>query len=99
LLLRVTLANTICTALELAEVLGITDRRVRQLTKDGVLERARSKLNGMHYRLGESVQRFVKYKCDLVSEECEATNGVYDNARAKRMAAMAALAELELAAA
>jgi len=89
-------ANKLCSAAGLAEILGVTDRRVRQLVRDGILKSAQSRLNGMHFRLAESVQRFAKYKCDLVSEKLEASNGEYDRARAKRMAAMAAMAELEL---
>ena len=77
-------------------VLGVSDRRVRQLVKDGVLKHARSRRNGMHFRLGDSVQRFVKYQCDLVRGKLDAIDGEYDKARAKRMAAMAAMAELEL---
>jgi phage terminase Nu1 subunit (DNA packaging protein) len=95
----VTLANTICTAAELSEVLGVTDRRVRQLTHDGVLKCARSK-NGVgryRYRLADSVQRFVSYEKESATELVKHDDDDYNRARGKRMAAMAALAELELA--
>jgi len=89
-------ANALCTAAELAEVLGITDRRVRQLTKAGALKCARTKLNGMHFRLADSVQRFVKYECDLVTEQCAVGNGEYERARTRRALAAAQLLELQV---
>jgi len=90
-------ANAICSASQLGEVLGVSDRRVRQLTKDGVLKCARTRLNGMHYQLGESVQSLLRYRCELVTEECARRNGEYEAARARRMCALAEQVELELA--
>jgi phage terminase Nu1 subunit (DNA packaging protein) len=90
-------ANAICSALQLGEILGVTDRRVRQLTKDGVLKCARTKLNGMHYRLGESVQRFLKHRDDCLSTQFDKNEGDYEMARARRMRAAAESAELDLA--
>jgi len=89
-------ADAICSAAVLGEIVGVSDRRIRQLTREGILKTARSKLNGMHYKLGESVQRFVKYQCDLASEEAESHNGAYEAARTRRMEASAAMTELEL---
>ena len=89
--------NVLCSAATLAGVLGVTDRRVRQLVKDDVLKVTRSKLNGMHFRLGESVQAFVKHRCEIVSKQCGATNGEYEAARARRMLAVAKHEELALA--
>ena len=89
-------ANAICTANELAGVLGVSDRRVRQLTSDGVLQCVRGKR--YHYRLGDAVQRFVKFQRDLVAEKAELSNGEYEQARTRRMNAVAEESELELAA-
>jgi phage terminase Nu1 subunit (DNA packaging protein) len=89
-------AKAICSALQLGEILGVTERRVRQLTTDGVLKCTRTKLSAMHYQLADSVQRFLKYRCDLVTEQCAAGNGEYEQARTRRMKAAASMAELEL---
>lgn len=89
-------ANALCTTTTLGEVLGVTDRRVRQLTKDGVLKCARTKLAGMSYHLGDSVQRFLKHQRQIVSKQCGANNGEYEAERTRRMRACASMAELEL---
>ncbi|SRR6266542_2011673 len=89
-------ANAICTAQELAGVLGVSDRRVRQLVQEGVLKCARTKRGGMHFRLGDSVQRFIEHRCAITEEQFEAVNGEYEQARTRRMNAIAEQSELEL---
>jgi len=89
--------DVICNAVVLGEILGQTDRHVRRLVKDGVLECPRTKLHGMHFRLADSVQRFVKYRCDLAAKEAESRNGEYEKARTRKAQAAAAMMELQLA--
>ena len=51
------------TSEELAEWFGLSQRRILQLTKEGVLEKAKSKTGGTSrkYDLKESVQGYVQY--------------------------------------
>jgi phage terminase Nu1 subunit (DNA packaging protein) len=90
--------NMLCSATVLAEILGLSSQRVRQLVKAGALRRARTRLNGMHFRLGENVQRFVQYQVDLASEEAEANNDAFAKARTRKAEAGAQMMELQLAA-
>src|SRR6266508_6828170 len=91
---RVELSETICTPQELAGVLGISDRRVRQLTSENVLKCVRGKR--YRYRLADSLQRFVKYQCALTEAKADGSNGEYELARTRRMNAVAEESELEL---
>jgi hypothetical protein len=90
--------NMICTARQLGEVLGLTDRRIRSLTDEGVLK-AR-KVNGARhgYKLADSVQRYVKHVREYTKQQNNGVDDAYNNARARRMEALAAKEELSLAA-
>lgn len=47
----------------LAEWLGVTSRRIEQLTSDGVLEKIKENRR-VHYDLKDSVKRYIKYTND-----------------------------------
>lgn len=87
-------ANALCTATTLGDVMGVSDRRVRQLTKEGVLTAARTKFSGMHYRLGDSVKSFVKHQRETLIKQYGSTNAEYESARTRQMVATADQAEL-----
>jgi hypothetical protein len=94
-MVALTNANVVCSTVTLSQILGVSDRRVRQLVGDKVLKCARTKQHGMHFKLGESVQAFVKYECDLVREQCASCNGdEYNAAKTRRMVALARREEL-----
>ena len=89
-------ANAICSAECIAEVLGLTGRHVRRLTRAGVLPLVRR--NGKHprYRLDESVQRYLKHQKDYTIAELSRPDDAYQVARARRMDALAEREELTL---
>src|SRR5215831_1010641 len=91
-----TYSDAICNAATLGEILGQTDRHIRQLVKDGVLKCTRTKLHGAHFRLADSVQRFVRYRCSLVAQEAESHSSKFEKARTRRMATLAAIETLRL---
>jgi len=72
---------------ELAEILGITQRRVNQLTKDKVFER-----NGGYFDLAQSVQAYVTYTS---AENDELRQEKILHERAKRRKAELELGRLE----
>lgn len=86
--------NSLCTAATLGEILGITDRRVRQLTHEGVLTVARTKLSGMHYRLADSVKSFQKNQRESLIKQYGSTNAEYESARTRQMVANAEREEI-----
>ena len=53
---------------EIAVVLGLTTRRIQQLTREGVLKKARSR-----YNLVDSVQRYMDYRSKKNDEDLDAT--------------------------
>lgn len=90
-------ASALCTAKTLGTVLGISDRRVRQLTEEGVFKVARTKFKRMHYRLDDSVQSFVKQQVDVASKQSgDPAIERFRSARAKREEIDAAMATIEL---
>jgi phage terminase Nu1 subunit (DNA packaging protein) len=89
--------QAICTGQQLAEVLGVTPRQIDRLRASGVLKPVRCKAKG-RYRLGDSVQSYLRYRDQYVTERLKVADDAYNKARAKRMAAMGAMAELELSA-
>ena len=83
--------ETIVGTSELALVLGITGRRVRQLTEDGVLQKADG-----GFLLAESVNRFIATKTDSKdSEEAKKIEAAKNKAEAVYKAAKADKAKLE----
>jgi excisionase family DNA binding protein len=90
--------DVVCNVQQLAGVLGITTRHTERLIAEGVFKKMRStKLRGRHYRLSDSVRAYVRYQREVLkAQHRNGSNGEYDTARAKRMAAMASMAELEL---
>jgi plasmid maintenance system antidote protein VapI len=54
-----------CSQLELAEILGITDRRVRQLTQEGTFEQ---KARGV-YEIGPCVQAYFRLQQSIVRSQ------------------------------
>src|SRR5262245_53777964 len=85
-------ANAICTARQLGDVLGLTVRQVHHLQTEGILRKARGKLQG--YKLAESVHAYLRYQHDYVKQKCS-RNGdqAYNDARSRRMAALAQIEE------
>ena len=84
--------SAVCSAPVLGKVLGLTDRHVRELTRDGVLRCARTKLKGMRFRLDENVQRYQQHQ-RKVQEQAKG-NGEYERERTRRMRALATKEEL-----
>jgi phage terminase Nu1 subunit (DNA packaging protein) len=89
--------NALVEATELGAVIGLSDRHVRQLTRDGVLKAAGSKVNGARrYRLAASVQAYQRHKAAVIRAERNGANGEYDAARTARMRALAEVEQLNL---
>lgn len=89
-------SSILCKAATLGKILGVTDRRVRQLTQEGVLKACPIKAAGMHYRLNDSVQSFLNYQRETLIKGQSVVNSDYESARARRMKALAAKEELGL---
>jgi len=91
-----TIANMSVSATQLASVFNVTSAHVRALTKEGTL-RCR-KVNGTRYRykLGESVRAFAKHREQAAKRSTTSDDRAYGSGRARRMNAMADMAELEL---
>jgi phage terminase Nu1 subunit (DNA packaging protein) len=90
--------DVICNRQQLAEVLGVSDRQIDRLVVDHVLKPARCKLRGKHFRLSAAVQSYLAHRERYVTERSAGSNGAYDAARTRRMAAIASREELRLAA-
>jgi len=89
-------ADVICSARQLGDVIGVSSRQIERLTVDGVLKtvRSSSKARGRRYRLDAAVQAFVRHERDCLREKLSRNgNGEYEDARARRMAATAAIEE------
>ena len=87
--------DAICTSGMLGNVLGVTARSIDALVLEGVFRPVRSsKLRGRHYRLRDSVQRFVVYQKQSVRAQFASINGEgYNKARERRMSAIALIEE------
>jgi hypothetical protein len=89
------MAERLITTETLAKLLVMTSRRVRQLTEEGVLQRARDRVTGEElkgrYLLKESINAYVVFVRDHRYADPAETS--YQVSRGKRMAA---LAEIEL---
>lgn len=88
--------DAICTSAQLGGVLGVTARSIDALVLEGVFKPVRSnKLRGRHYRLRDSVQRFVAYQKQSVRAQFASRNGEgYNRARERRMSAIAQVEEI-----
>lgn len=78
---------------ELARILPLTTRQIHNLESQGLPHRAEGRLK--FYPLPEAVDWYVRYREQLAREEFEVTD--YEKARARREAARARLAEIEVA--
>jgi phage terminase Nu1 subunit (DNA packaging protein) len=87
-------ANSLCSAKQLSEVIGISVRQVHHLVAEGVLKQTR--VNSRRYCLAESVQSYLKYQRAYVAKECSKDTSAYDRARTRRMTALAETEELHL---
>ena len=86
--------DALCTAAQLAKVLGVSTRSIDMLALEGVFKAVRSsKLRARHYRLRDSVQRFVAYQKQSVRAQFASNNGAYNDARTRRMNAIAIVEE------
>jgi hypothetical protein len=83
------LANTACSTLELAEVLGLTPQHIRRLHDQKVLRR-----NKHGFRLAESAQAYLQYREAVVRKESSKFGDSYTRARASRMLALAQIETL-----
>lgn len=88
-------STAFCSARQLPEIVGVTQRQIERLTASRVLKVTRGKLRN-RYRLADSVQRFLNYQCDVVREKSASNNDEYEIARTRRMTAAAESAELDL---
>lgn len=79
-------AETIATTQELAAILGVTDRRVQQLQKEGVI----SQVGRNEYNLSETIQRYIR------SFQVGSSNKKYQDERTKLTQANREIAEIEL---
>jgi phage terminase Nu1 subunit (DNA packaging protein) len=61
----------------IAQVLGISEKRVRQLTEEGVLE----EFSNGHYKLLPAVQGYVRYLQSLVADDDQSTDYNQEKAR------------------
>ncbi|MCO6052329.1 hypothetical protein NGM99_21295 [Mesorhizobium sp. RP14(2022)] len=78
----------------IAKLLLLTERRVQQLTREGMLPRA----DRGRYELAPVVQAYVRYLRDrMLPGETEPTHDDFQRARARRTAAEATLAEMRAA--
>lgn len=78
---------------ELATILPLTTRQIRNLEKEGMPHRA----EGRHklYPLPDAVEWYARYREGLARAELESTD--YEEAKARREAARARMAEMEVA--
>ena len=84
--------NEIITTKELASVLGITDRRVQQLTKGSILpceKRGR-------YNLPQSIQKYITYQLSLERKKYKKHNLDINKVRLARENTEARIKEIEL---
>lgn len=89
--------DVVCSQSQLAEIVGVHSRTIERLALDGVLKTVRShKLKARHFRLAENVQRFVAHQKQITKAQCSSSsNGDgYNDARARRMRALALLEEM-----
>jgi phage terminase Nu1 subunit (DNA packaging protein) len=76
----------------IAKLLMMTERRVQQLTKEGVIPRQ----DRGRYELAPTVQAYIRYLQDRIAGRTEDGSNDWSAARAKHMAMKAELAEIEL---
>jgi phage terminase Nu1 subunit (DNA packaging protein) len=88
--------GVICTGKQLADVLGIGARHVDKLVADHVFKPVRSRLRGKHFRLDESVQRYLAHQREWVKAQCASGSDEREILRNRKLAAEAERAELEL---
>jgi len=74
---------------QIADICGIGVRQVYRLRDQGVLRKGRR-----GFKLAECVQAFVRHREAVIRQACSKTDGVYERARSRRMAAQAAVEEL-----
>jgi phage terminase Nu1 subunit (DNA packaging protein) len=89
-------AAAVCSGQQLAEVIGVTLRQIERLAVAGVLKPVRCKLRGKHFRLAESIQRYLAYREKSVIEQTKGADNDYIAARASRMRALAEQEEMNL---
>ena len=77
---------------EIAEIFSLSERRIQQLTKEGVLKNtSRGK-----YNLKESIKDFIKYKIELSRSKYSSCEIDISEARRRKEVAEAELKEIEL---
>jgi phage terminase Nu1 subunit (DNA packaging protein) len=89
--------QTICTGQQLADVLGLSLRQIDRLRIAKVLKVVKGKPKG-RYRLGASVQAYIRHREKYVTERLQIKDDAYNKARVRKMEAAASLIELQLAA-
>ena len=78
-----------CNQRELSGILGVSQRRIRQLIEEGVLTKAE-----MRYDISECVQRYIEFKINTEIER--KTPGDYDKERAEHERAKKEITKLKL---
>lgn len=83
----------VVTSSEIAEILGVTERRIRQLTNDGAL----AKISRGKYDLSDSIKAYIDYriKTEMPEEELDKQREGALLLRAKRMKAELELKRME----
>ncbi len=76
---------------ELAQILGISDRRIRQLSEEGFFQRGETTKK---YNLGKSVQEYIRYKVEAETGDSKSVD--YDKERAKHEKTKGEIAKLRL---
>jgi phage terminase Nu1 subunit (DNA packaging protein) len=89
--------QTICTTQELAGVLGISVRQIDRLRVSKDLKPVRGQPK-WRFRLGESVQAYLRHREKYVTERLQIKDDAYGAARVRKMEAAASMLELQLAA-
>lgn len=78
--------------MELADVLDISDRRIQQLTSEGVFERQ----GRGQYKLAECVQAYCRYQVDLMRQKSSVGKLEEEQARLTKYKADIAAIDLEI---
>jgi len=88
--------DCVCTRRQLAKILGITSRRIDTLTSEAVFKPVRlsSALRGKGFRLAEAVANYQAYsRACLIKQYSRNGDEAYNDARSRRMAALAIVEE------
>ncbi len=86
------MSEDLITTKRLAEILGMTERRVQQLAAENVFK----KFGRGRFQLADSVQKYLAYQLDLERKKYNKNDLSINEARRRREQAEASLKEIEL---